>query len=43
MDSGSYGRHYDFEMEEGFMRDYFFHKEHDKEEKRTIGPASFHR
>jgi len=31
----------DFEMEEGFMRDYFFHKERDKEEKRTIGPASF--
>ena len=31
----------DFEMEEGFMRDYFFHEERDKEEKRTIGPASF--
>ena len=31
----------DFEMEEGFMRDYFFHKERDKEEERTIGPASF--
>ncbi len=31
----------DFEMEEVFMRDYFFHKDHDKKEKRTIGPASF--